>query len=639
MFDYIRNNTRLMGILLALFIVPAFVLVGVDGYRNMDGRGETVAVVAGQPIKRDEWDAAHRAEVDRIRASQPNVDAKLLDTDAARYATLERLVRDRVLRVTAEKMNLVTSDQKLARDLQQNETIAALRRPDGSLDMDRYRQLLAGQGLSPEMFELQVRQDLSQRQVTQGVVASALSSPEAAKASLQAFFGRREVQRVRFDTAAYLSKVDVSDAEVADHYNANPSQFQAQEEVDVEYLVLNLDAVSKGLTISDTDVASYYEQNQAQYASKEERRASHILVNAPATASTSEREAAKAKATGLLAQVTQNPGVFAELARKHSQDPGSAPGGGDLGFFQRGAMVKPFEDAVFSLAKGAVSGVVESDFGYHIIWLTEVKPSVVRPLAQVKSEIEGELRKQVAQREFAEKADTFGNLVYEQANALAPVAEKLKLKLEVAKGVKRQPVPGLPPALVNEKLLTALFSPDSVEKKNNTEAVETAPNQLVAARVLTHRPAHTLALEEVKAQVISQLKSQKAQALAKQDGEKALADGKATGAVKLQPAIVVSRDKPQMLHPKELSAVLRADTATLPTWVGVDLGAQGYAVMKLLRSLDREPPAAEQGEQELKQYSQSWAAAEAQAYYGLLKKRLKVDVKVPRPAVTASNQS
>ena len=165
MFDYIRNNTRLMGLLLALFIVPAFVLVGVDGYRNMDGRGETVAVVGGQPVKRDEWDAAHRREVDRIRASQPNIDAKLLDTDAARFATLERLVRERVLLVSAEKMNLVTSDQKLARDLQQNETIAGLRRPDGSLDMDRYRQLLAAQGLSPEMFEQQVRQDMSQRQV------------------------------------------------------------------------------------------------------------------------------------------------------------------------------------------------------------------------------------------------------------------------------------------------------------------------------------------------------------------------------------------------------------------------------------------------------------------------------------------
>jgi peptidyl-prolyl cis-trans isomerase D len=632
MFDYIRNNTRLMGILLALFIVPAFVLVGVDGYRNVAGRGEAVAVVAGQSIKRDEWDAAHRSEVDRMRASQPNVDTKLFDSDAVRYATLERLVRDKVLRVAAEKMNLLTSDQKLARDLQQNETIAGLRRTDGTLDMDRYRQLLAAQGLSPEMFEMQMRQDLSQRQVIQGVVASAVTPPAAAKSALQAFFERREVQITRLDTAAYLPKVSVTDSEVSDYYAANVGQFQAEEEADIEYLVLNHQAVLQGLTVRDADIASYYEQNAARYASKEERRASHILINAAAGAPAGERDAAKAKAGELLAQVSKAPATFAELARKHSQDPGSAPSGGDLGFFQRGAMVKPFEDAAFALTKGALSGVVESEFGYHVILVTDVKPSVARPLAQVKPEIEAELKKQMAQREFAEKADVFGNLVYEQATALAPVAEKLKLKVLTANGVKRTPTPALPPVLANEKLLTALFSSDSVDKKNNTEAVETGANQLVAARIVAHRPAHTLALDEVKPRVLALLKSKKAQALARQEGEKVLADGKAGGNVKLQPVTWVSRDKPQGLQPQELSAALRADTSNLPNWVGIDLGPQGYAVLKVIRQQERETPSAQQATQELRQYGQWWASAEGQAYYNLLKKRLKVEIKVPQPA-------
>ena len=631
MFDYIRNNTRLMGILLALFIVPAFVLVGVDGYRSMAGRGEAVAVVAGMPIKRDEWDATHRSEADRLRASQPNMDAKLLDSDAARYATLERLVRDRVLRVAAEKMNLLTSDQKLARDLQQNEAIAGLRRADGSLDMDRYRQLLAAQGLSPEMFEMQMRQDLSQRQVIQGITASFLSSPGAAKASLQAFFERRDVQFARFDTSAYLPKVQVSDAEVAGYYAANPGQFQAAEEADIEYLVLNLEAVTQGLTVRDADITTYYEQNAARYASKEERRASHILINAATNASASERDAAKAKVRELLAQVTKAPATFADLARKHSQDTGSAPGGGDLGFFQRGAMVKAFEDAAFGLAKGALSGVVESEFGYHIILVTDVKPSVTRPLAQVRPEIEVELKKQMAQREFAEKADVFGNLVYEQANALVPVAEKLKLKVLTANGVQRQPTPTLPTVLANEKLLTALFSSDSVEKKNNTEAVETGVNQLVTARIVAHRPAHTLDLDEVKLRILALLKGQKAQALAHQDGQKALADGKAGGNLKLQTLVGVSRDKPQGLQPQELSVALHTDVTHLPAWAGVDLGSQGYAVLKVVKQQNREAPGADQAAQELRQYDQWWTSAEGQAYYNLLKNRLKAEIKVPKP--------
>lgn len=632
MFDYIRNNTRLMGILLALFIVPAFILVGVDGYRNMGGQGETVAVVAGQAIKRDEWDAAHRREVDRIRASQPNIDLKLLDSDEARYAMLERLVRERVLTVAAQKLNLLTSDQKLARDLQQNQVIASLRRPDGTLDMDRYRQLLAGQGMTPEMFERQVRQDLSMQQVTQGVITSSLVTPAVANASLQAFFERREVQLVRFESASYKAQVKVSDEEIEKHYNANPAQFQTEEQADVEYVVLDMPTIMQGITIADADLKSYYEQNLQRYATSEERRASHILINAPASAPAAERATAKAKATELLAQVRAAPATFADVARKNSQDQGSASSGGDLSFFQRGAMVKPFEDAVFTLSKGAISDVVESEFGYHIIQLTDIRPSVQRPLAAVKSEIENELKKQQAQREFAEKAELFTNLVYEQSDSLAPVVERLKLKLQTAAAVKRQPQPGLPPALANAKVLDALFSPDAVAKKHNTESIELGANQLVSARITAHHPASTLPLAQVKDKVKDVLISQKAQTMAREDAEKNLTAWKSGTEAKLSAALVVSRDKPQTLQPKELSAALRADMASAPAWVSVDLGAQGFSVLKVTKVLPREAPAADVSAQELRQYGQWWASAEGAAYYNMLKKRFKVEIKVAQPA-------
>lgn len=634
MFDYVRNNTRLMGILLALFIVPAFVLVGVEGYRNAGGRGETVATVAGQAIKRDEWDAAHRTEVDRIRASQPGIDIKLLDGDDARYATLERMIKERVLTVASQDAHLLTSDQRLARELQQNPTIASLRRADGTLDMDRYRQLLAGQGMSPEMFEAQMRRELSMQQVTQGLVSSSLVTPAVAASSLQAFFERREIQFARFDATAFRSKVEVSDADVDQFYNANPAQFQADEQVDVEYVVLDLPTVTQGMSLSEADIKSYYDQNLTRYTTPEERRASHILINSPASAPAAEREAAKAKADGLLAQVRKSPASFAEVAKKNSQDPGSAPQGGDLSFFQRGAMVKPFEDTAFALKKGEISDVVESEFGYHIILLTDARPSAQRSLDTVKSEIEAELKKQQAQRAFAEKAELFGNLVYEQPDSLAPVVEGLKLKLQTAKGIKRQPAADTPPVLGNAKLLEALFAPDAVEKKRNTEAVEVGSNQLVSARITSHRPAHTLPLSEVRGRVREQLLAQKAQAAAKAEGEKNLATWKAGAEVKLPSAVVVSRDKPQTLLPKELSAVLRADTSNLPSWLGVDMGAQGYTVLKIQKVLEREAPSVDVAAQELRQYGQWWATAEAAAYYNALKKRFKVEVKVPQPAKT-----
>lgn len=631
MFDYIRNNTRLMGILLALFIIPAFVLVGVDGYKNMNGGGVTVATVAGKAIKQDEWDAAHRNEVDRIRASQPTLDLKVFDTDVARYATLERLVRDRVLSEAAQNARLLTSDKKLARDLQRNETIASLRLPDGRLDMDRYRQLLAAQGMSPEMFEARMRNDLSVQQVTQGVTNSSLVTPAAASASLQAFFERREVQLQRFDAASYKAKVQVSDADVTTFYNDNPALFQAQEQVDVAYVVLDLPTVLQGINLSEADVKGYYEQNVARYSSTEERRASHILINSPASAPAAEREAAKAKATALLAQARQNPAAFAELAKKNSQDPGSAPNGGDLSFFQRGAMVKPFEDAAFSLTKGGISDVVESEFGYHIIQLTDLRPSVRRPFEAVKADIEAELKKQQAQRAFAEKAELFGNLVYEQSDSLNPVVDKLKLKVQTATQIKREPGPGAPPALANAKLLDALFAADAIEKKRNTESIEVGVNQLVSARVTAHRAAHTLPLDEVKGRVRDLLVSQKSQAMARAEGEKSLTAWKGGAEAKLSPVAVVSRDKPQALLPKELAAALRADMAAAPAWVGVDLGAQGYSVLKVRKVLNRETPPAEVAAQELDQYGQWWTAAEAAAYLEWLKKQLKAEIKVPKP--------
>lgn len=633
MFDYVRNNTRLMGILLALFIVPAFVLVGVDGYRNFDGRGETVATVAGKSIKKDEWDAAHRREVDNIRARQPDVDVKLFDTDESRYATLERLVRERVLMTAAQKMNLTTSNQKLAADLQSNETIASLRKPDGSLDMDRYKQLLAGQGMSPEMFEAQVRQDLSMRQVTQAVTASSLVTAAVAQPSLQSFFERREVQWARFETTAFKDKVQVTDEDISAFYNANPAQFQAAEKVDIEYVVLDLASVTAAMTVSDADVRSYYDQNQALYGTKEERRASHILINAPTSASAAEREAAKTKASDLLAQAKAAPTKFAELARKHSQDPGSAPSGGDLSFFQRGAMVKPFEDAAFALKKGEISAVVESEFGYHIILLTDVRAPVVRPFEQVKPEIVAELKKQQGQRLFAEKAETFGNLVYEQSDTFAPVVDQLKLKVQTAQNLGRQPGSGTPPVLVNAKLLDAVFSSESTEKKRNTAAVETGANQLVAARVTAHRPAHTLPLDEVKAKVKEQLVADKAKALAKAEGEKSLADWKAGGTAKLSAPVEVARDKPVGVQQKELLAALRADTTSLPAWVGVDLGAQGFSVIRVNKVAQRASPPENVASQELRQYDAWWSSAEGQAYYEALKQRFKVEFKVAKPVV------
>lgn len=632
MFDYVRKHTKIMMIVLFLVIIPSFVLVGIDGYTRFREQDQTVARIGRSEITRGEWDTAHREEIERVRQLMPTLDAKLLDSEQARYATLQRLVRERVLVQAAQDAHLGASDARLARELQSIPAIAELRRPDGTLDMERYRQLLGRQGMSPEMFEARMRSDLAARQVQAGVAQTAFIQTVPADLALDAYFERREVQLARFATVDFAVRVKPEDAEVEAFYQANQTLFQAPEQASIEYIVLDIDAVRKTIKLNEQDVRSYYEQNAARLGGPEERRASHILISAGKDASAADRQKARERAQELLAQARKAPDTFAQLARKHSQDPGSAPNGGDLDFFPRGAMVKPFEDAAFVLKKGEISDVVESDFGFHVIRVTDIKAPKAKSFAELRVGLEEDLKNQQARARYAEAAEAFTNGVYEQSDSLKPVAEKLKLEIQTATVLGRQPSAGARGALASPKLLEAVFSAESVNNKRNTEAVEIAPSQLAAARVIRHTPARTLPLAEVRQVVRERVVQTRAAELARQEGRQKLAAWKANPAgANVGAAQVLSRDQTQNQVAAVVDAVLRADTAQLPQWIGVDLGAQGYVVARINKRVERTAPATDAQRQDRAQYAQWWMQAEGQAFYQLLQERLKVQIKVPRP--------
>jgi peptidyl-prolyl cis-trans isomerase D len=632
MFDFVRNNTKIMMGILFLLIIPSFVLFGLEGYSRFNDKGAVVAKVNGNKINQTEWDAAHKREVDRIRTSMPNIDAKMFDTAEAKYATLERLVRDQVISAAAQKLQLVASDTRLARELQQSPVIAALRTADGKLDMERYKQLAASQGMTPEMFEMQVRADLSNRQVIQGVQASAYATPAQTQTAMNAFMQRREVQILNFPAAEYLGKITVSDADLQAYYDKNKDKYQSSESADIEYIVLDIESLRQSITLNEQDLKSYYEQNLQRLSSKEERRASHILITAAKDLPEAEKKTARAKAEELLQLVKAKPASFADVARKHSQDPGSALKGGDLDFFGRGAMVKAFEDAAFSMKKSDISELVESEFGYHIIQLTDIKAAKAQSFESLRPSLEADLKKQQAQRKYAELAETFSNTVYEQSDSLKPVADKLKLNIQKASQVTRQATQTRG-VLSHPALLQAIFSEVSLQKQRNTEAVEVAPSTLVSARVVKHQPAATLPLVEVKEFVKRALTQEKAAEMAKAQGEQRLSALKAsTGADNLPNAIVISREKTQRQLPKVVDAVLRADPNKLPSVSGVDLGVQGFAVVRVTKVL---PPEAENKElmlQAQQQFTQLWGTAETQAYITHLKTLMKAEILVPKPS-------
>jgi peptidyl-prolyl cis-trans isomerase D len=632
MFEFFQKNAKPLQVVLFLLIILSFAVGGVSGYDRMFNAGEDVAKVDGRGIKQTELDATYKNELERIRAANPTVDIKLIDTPEAKYATLERLVREQVVAAAARDAHFETSDQRLANELQADPTIAALRQPDGKIDKERYKLLVGSQGLTPEMFEARVRSQISSRQVFKGIQGSGFTTNAVGDVALNAFLQKREVQVTAFDAASFTSKITLTDADLETYYKANQALFQSPEQANIEYVVLDVDAMKKGVTVSDDELKTFYEQNLARLATQEERRASHILITSAKGAPAADHEKAKAKAQSLLDAVNKAPATFGEVAKANSQDPGSAVKGGDLDFFSRGAMVKPFEDAVYAMKKGDISALVESDFGFHIIQLTDIKAAKQRSFEESKAELIEDAKKQQAQKKYAEAAETFTNGVYEQSDSLKPIADKLKLEVKTAANVTRSPAVGASGVLSNPKFLNAIFSPDAIEKKRNTEAFEVASKQLVSGRITQYTPARTLPLAEVKDRVRERLTAVRSFEMAKKEGSDKLTAWKAAPASAVMPdAVIIARNQPQNLPIQLVEAALKVETTKLPEFVGVEVAGRAYYVAKINKVLP--PTAADEAtvKQARTQVSQAWVSAEDQAYYNLLKERFKTTMTIAKP--------
>ena len=620
MFDFVRNHTRLVLGALLLLIIPSFVFFGVEGYTQFrDGSNASVASVDGRSITRAEWERAHQRVVDRQRREKP--DATNLDSDAARRETLDALVRERVLEAAGRKLHLAPSDERLRRLFASDPQFAGIRNPDGTVN----RELLATQGLSSEAFAAQLRGDLASQQVLVGVARTALATPGIADATLNPLLQRREVQVQRFAPAEFRAQVNPSDAEIEAHYTARQASFRAPEQAQIEYVMLDIATLAARQTVGEEELRKFYADNPARFGTPEERRASHVLIKADGSASAADKAKAKARAEELLAEARKDPKRFAEIARKNSQDEGSAAQGGDLDFFGRGAMVKPFEDAAFKLKPGEISDVFETDFGYHFLTVTAVRGGQSKPFDTVKAEIETELRQQLARSAWTKASQEFSDIVYEQSDSLQPVIDKLKLAKQTAT-VTRQPAAGATGALASTKLLDAVFSNEAIEGKRNTDAVETGPSQLVAARVLSHSPARVRPLAEVKDQVRESLVAERSAALARQAGEARVQALRQNPAETLPgPTAVLSRVSTQGAPASVIDAVMGADVTKLPTALGVDLKANGYLVLRITQVLPRDTNAGSD-EQLRQRYAQAWGAAEADAYAASLRTRFKAQV-------------
>jgi len=590
MFDFVTHHKRLLQFVLVLVIVPPFALWGIDSYQRGGVRAGDVAEVDGQKISEQEFAEAMRQQQERLRAMLGrNFDPAMFDSAAIRMELLEGMISQRLLMQHAVRNHFNVSNETL---IETTMSIPAFQ-AGGKFSRELYESMLRNERMSPEMFDAALRRDLLVQQLTGAVSDSGMASKAAARQFALLRAQQREIAEHRVQADAQLARVRIAPEAVRAFYESNPARFLVPEEVRIEYVVLNTDALLASERIGPDEIKAYYESNSSKYGEPEQRRASHILIASKSGAGEPEKAKARERAAQVLAQIRKSPDSFAGLAKKSSDDPGSASQGGDLGFFARGMMVRPFEDAAFGLKPNQVSDLVESDFGFHIIKITGIKAGKMKSIEQARPEIELELKKQRAGRRFAEAAEAFSNLVYEQADSLAPAAERFKLAIQSAQGITRQSASVA--VLSHPKLLAALFADDSIKNRRNTEAIETAPGALVSARVVNHKPATRRPFDEVKGEIGKLLAQQEALALARKQGIERLEElskGNASaarfGATKL-----ISRDQPQHLDAGSLSQVFRVDAAKLPAYAGLE-SKDGYVIYRVSRVVDVQPDEARQ---------------------------------------------
>jgi len=560
-------------------VIP-FGLFGIDFYFHTPVGGDTIATVGRTRIGAVDFDMALRRQADIYRQQfRGQFDPSIMDNPEIRGAVLDRLINERLVEIGSQRANIRLSDRQLADRIVSD----PLFQVDGKFSKDRYESVARANGLTAPGLDERLREQFREESFRNSIVDTAFVPRSTLDAFIRLSEQTRDVAVVNLTPEAYLAKVKVTPEQVKAYYTAHAAEFTTPEEVKVDYIELSTDTLAAQAQVTPEQVKASYDEDMksGKWGQPEQRRASHILVTVKPDAKEPEKKAALAKAQEIAAQVRKNPKSFAEVAKKESQDPGSATQGGDLGFFARGAMVKPFEDAVYGAKKGDIVGPVLSDFGYHVIQVTDVKPANVKSLAEATPEIEAALKKQAASTRMADSAETFSNVVYEKPDSLQGAADALKLPIRHSDWI-RKGMPASPPYLSSPKMTAEIFSDNSIKAKRNTSAVEVAPNVLVAAHVVDHKAAELKPLDAVQADIEKRLAREEALKLAAADGAaklKELQAGKDAG-LKWPAVLAVNRQKPGGLMPPVIEAVFRVDAKKLPAFTGVDTPV-GYSLVQV----------------------------------------------------------
>lgn len=566
-------QTKAAQVILALILIP-FALFGIDSYLNQAGNNLSIAKVNGYKIALPEYNRAIENVRNRMMSEGKKVDPAMFDSFEFKESVVDGLISKQLVNNDIKKSKFKITDQQLSQYIIGMPEF----QKEGKFSQELYDKVLQNNQLTPKKFEESIRNDLLIQQVRDGLQKLTFIPPNNLSETLKATSQQREISVAEFKTKDYMTKANIAEKDMQAFYDQNKSKFLAPEQVKAEFVVFSLASILPTINVTDDEIKSFYKSNSDKYQNQQQREASHILIAASKNAAPADKAKAKAKAEDLLNQIRKNPKQFEELATKYSQDPESAKKGGELGAFGRGMMVKPFDDAVFSMKVNEISNIVESDFGYHIIKLTKIIGEG-GGFETMKPQIKAELIYQKGQEKFAALAEDFSNKVYEQSSNLDAVAKKFNLPIQKTDWISRNDSDKF---FKNEALMNALYSKESIKDHRNTEAIEVTPNNLISARVVDYKAQSTKPFADVKKNIEDYLKFEAAKKSVVSDGEAALkAISDPSRKIDWQPAVLVDRKNAKGLSESVINHAYKMPTDKLPSYSGFIDGNNGYVIVKV----------------------------------------------------------
>jgi peptidyl-prolyl cis-trans isomerase D len=611
-------QTKAAQVILALILIP-FALFGIDSYLNQAGNNLSIAKVNGYKIALPEYNRAIENVRNRMMSEGKKVDPAMFDSFEFKESVVNGLISKQLVNNDIKKSKFKITDQQLSQYIIGMPEF----QKEGKFSQELYDKVLQNNQLTPKKFEESIRNDLLIQQVRDGLQKLTFIPPNNLAETLKATSQQREISVAEFKTKEYMAKANIAEKDIQAFYDQNKSKFLAPEQVKAEFVVFSLANILPTINVTDDEIKAFYKTNSDKYQNQQQREASHILIAASKNAAPAEKAKAKAKAEDLLSQIRKNPKQFEELATKYSQDPESAKKGGELGAFGRGMMVKPFDDAVFSMKVNEISNIVESDFGYHIIKLTKIIGEG-GGFDAMKPQIKAELIYQKGQEKFAALAEEFSNKVYEQSSSLDAVSKKFNLPIQKTDWIGRNDSDKF---FKNETLMNALYSKESIKDHRNTEAIEVTPNNLISARVVDYKAQSTKPFADVKKNIEDYLKFEAAKKTVASEGETALKTISDTSRkIDWQPAVLVDRKNTKGLSEAVINHAYKMPTDKLPSYSGFIDGNNGYVIVKVNKVAFPNDNNEENKKTFASDYSEALTAEYLSAYLKGLKSKASVSV-------------